>query len=221
MPETTILPSSQPSLMDYVVSHGSTSARFVQHLADDFPRATGADIADICHFLSMLHGRHPGVVDHAATKTADTGVGSWLVGAMEAFAAERAYLTKLTVAAGPVIGVGSSDASNVAVLGQRKALEMLAQSDRDGCAIGASFALVCDWYAIRPLLDKIAIKIGVEPQAAVLPTPESIDRLNSKLGQTASVQRAINFGAEQILAQHCGLWQLLESRSKARQTGAR
>ncbi|MEM8918837.1 MAG: hypothetical protein AAGE37_08255 [Pseudomonadota bacterium] len=216
MPETNPIPSAQASLLDHVREHGSYSAAYVQGMLADFESVSGADIADMAHFLCVLHGRHPGVVDHAANKTADIAARKWLVRAMEAFSAERAFLTKLTVAAGPISGVGSSDQSNATVLAQRKALDMLSQSDRDGCALGASIALVLDWYAVRPLLDKVAIKLGVEPREAILPDTDSTILLSDALNRSSAIERAVNFGAEQILAQHRGLWQLLEARSKAR-----
>lgn len=217
MPEINPIPTAQTSLVDHVREHGSHSAAHVRRMMADFDSLSGADIADLAHFLCILHGRHPGVVDHAANKTADIAARKWLVRAMEAFAAERAFLTRLTVAAGPISGVGASDQSNATVLAQRKALDMLSQSDRDGCALGASFALVLDWHAVRPVLDKVAIKLGVEPHDAILPDADVTLELSRVLNKSAAIERAVNFGAEQILAQHRGLWQLLEARSKARQ----
>ncbi len=202
-----------------MAAHGTQSASYVEAIESDFSALSGADIADIAHFLCVLHGRHPGVVDHAATKTADVIAREWLVEAMDGFSAERAFLTTLTVAAGPISGVRSEDQSNATVLAQRKALEMLSQSDRNGCALGASFALVLDWQAIRPLLEKVAIKLGVEPRKAILPSAEATHILNTELSQSSAVERAINFGVDQILTQHRGLWQLLEARKNARNAG--
>lgn len=218
MPETSLIPSARPSLMDHVTEHGTHSTSYIRAISGDFKILSGRDIADIAHFLCMLHGRHPGVVDHAATKTADLVAREWLVEAMDGFTAERAFLTKLTVAAGPISGVRSEDQSNATVLAQRKALEMLSQSDRNGCALGASFALVIDWKVIRPLLEQIAVKLGVEPRAAILPSTEATAALNSELSKSTAVERAINFGIDQILSQHRGLWQLLEARRNARKT---
>mgnify|MGYP003120903486 CR=1 FL=1 len=216
MPETSLIPSARPSLMERVTEHGTRSAGYVQAISDDFTILSGGDIADIAHFLCMLHGRHPGVVDHAATKTADVIAREWLVKAMDGFIAERAFLTRLTVAAGPISGIRTEDQSNATVLAQRKALEMLSQSDRNGCALGASFALVMDWQAVRPLLEQIAIKLDVEPRAAILPSTETTTALNAELSKLTAIERAINFGVDQILSQHRGLWQLLEARRKAR-----
>ncbi len=218
MPETKLVQPEQLSLVDHVNEHGSGSAPYVSTIIDGFSELNGPDVADIAHYLCMLHGRHPGVVDHAATKTVEPATREWLVEAMEAFAAERAFLTKLTVAAGPISGVGAEDQSDAAVLAQRKALEMLSQSDRKGCALGASFALVLDWRAVRSVMEKIALRLNIEPRRTILPTEEETQKLKGVLAQTPAVERALNFGVDQLLAQHRGLWQLLDARRKARAT---
>lgn len=207
---------TQPEFAGQVSIQGSDTAPYVRLIAEDFSTLSGADIADIAHFLCVLHGRHPGVIDHAATKTVDDAAREWLVRATDGFAAERAFLTKLTVAAGPISGVSADDQSNTAVLGQRKALEMLSQSDRSGCAIGAAIALVADWHHIRNILEKIALRVGVEARSSILPTVEKTSELNSRLAGTPAMERALNFGAEQLLNQHRGLWQLMEARRNTR-----
>jgi len=207
---------THPGFAGQVSTQGSDTAPYVRLIEEDFSTLSGPDIADIAHFLCILHGRHPGVIDNAATKTVDDAARDWLVQATDGFAAERAFLTKLTVAAGPISGVSMDDQSNAAVLGQRKALEMLSQSDRSGCAIGAAIALVADWHFIRNILELIALRVGVEARSSILPTVRETSDLNSRLAQTPALERALNFGAEQLLNQHRGLWQLLEARRNMR-----
>ncbi|NJS15489.1 MAG: hypothetical protein HC788_13915, partial [Sphingopyxis sp.] len=36
------------------------------------------NLADAVHFLCVLHGRHPGVVDHAARKAVEPDARAWL-----------------------------------------------------------------------------------------------------------------------------------------------
>ncbi|WP_417621614.1 DUF6975 family protein [Parasphingorhabdus sp.] len=208
--------TAQTGFAEHISSQGSDAAPHVRFIIEEFSSLSGADVADIAHFLSVLHGRYPGVPDHAATKTADDITGEWLTQATAGFAAERALLTKLTVAAGPISGVSADDQSNAAVLGQSKALEMLSQSDRNGCAIGAAFALVSDWHFIRPVLDRIALRVGVEVGSSTLPDIETTAALKDRLAATPALERAINFGSEQLLNQHRGLWQLLEARRNTR-----
>src|SRR3546814_7246699 len=38
-----------------------------------------ANLADAAHYLCMLHGRHPGVIDHAAMRTAHNDARGWLI----------------------------------------------------------------------------------------------------------------------------------------------
>ena len=208
--------TTQHSLAEQVSGHGSDMTSYVQLIAADFSNLSGADIADIAHFLCILHGRFPGVIDNAATRTADDAAREWLVQATDGFAAERAFLTKLTVAAGPVSGVSATDQSNAAVHGQRKALEMLSQSDRNGCAVGAAIALVSDWQGIRKILEPVALRVGVEARSSILPDVASTAALKDKLSQTPALERALNFGSEQLLNQHRGFWQLLEARRNTR-----
>ena len=60
------------------------------------------NFADLLHFLCILHGRYPGIIDHAALRVVEPGPRAWLAEAAYAFAGERAYLARLAVAAGPV-----------------------------------------------------------------------------------------------------------------------
>src|SRR3546814_18476999 len=78
----------------------------------------------------MLHGRHPGVIDHAAMRTAHNDARGWLIQAADGFADERTYLTQIAVAAGPVPSTPGQSDSEAAMLSQRHALAMLAQSAR-------------------------------------------------------------------------------------------
>ena len=133
------------------------------------------DLADVVHYLCTLHGRYPGVIDHAATRTAHVGAREWLIRAVDGFVVERNFLTKLVVAAGPMPSTPGQAESESAVTGQRHALEMLAQSDREGCALGAALTLVLDWAAIRSIMNRAAMRCcGVPPQSASMPESTSI-----------------------------------------------
>ncbi len=189
------------------------------YLSDDAlvtgPEAT-RNLADAVHFLCLLHGRHPGLIDHAYEATLCIASQRWLGTTAPAFAAERSYVTRLAVAVGPVPSTPGSAESEAAVLGQRHALEMLARSERRGCALGATVALIVDWQAIRPLLDRAAQRLGLEPDVCRLPTHETIGTILRDVAVDAATLRALNFGAEQVLVQHRGLFDLLEARQSAR-----
>ena len=174
------------------------------------------DLADAVHYLCLLHGRHPGVIDHAAKHTAENAAGNWLVSSADAFASERTYLTRLTVALGPIPSTHGHNECEAAVMQQRHALDMLAQSDRRGCAMGAAMTLVLDWTAARRLLDMAAIRIGIEPHKLSLSSPRATLTLADALSGDEMVERAMMFGARQLLRQHRGLWDLLMARANLR-----
>jgi hypothetical protein len=197
-------------------AEGSAGHVYPHHIALTQGRLASRNLADVAHHICALHGRMPGVVDHAASHTVHEAARAWLITATDGFAAERLYLTKLVVAAGPLPSTPGQAESESAVISQRHALEMLAQSDRTGCAIGAATALVLDWHALRPVLDKAAHRFGVDPLACTLPSIEDTVAVVKAISETPAIERALVFGAQQLLGQHHGLWDLLEARQIAR-----
>jgi len=175
-----------------------------------------SDLADAAYYLCLLHGRHPGVIDHAATRSADNAAREWLIQAADGFARERAYLTQVTVAVGPAPSTAGQANCETTVSQQRHALDMLAQSDRRGCAMGAAMALALDWRAVRRVLDKAAIRMGLEPVRSTLPDRGATLDVARAIGGDDAIDRAIQFGARQLLSQHRGLWDLLAARAQVR-----
>lgn len=178
------------------------------------------NLADLVHYLCVLHGRYPGVVDHASLRTTDPDARGWLANAAYAFAGERAFIARLAAAAGPVPSTPGAADSDAVVQAQRHAIEMLAQSERAGCALGAAMAVVLDWAVVRRALDAAAARFGVEAPAFAAPDPEATVALADRFAAaSAPTARALMFGARQILALHHGLFDLLESRAQARAAG--
>ena len=174
------------------------------------------NLADVVHFLCMLHGRQPGVIDHASNRSADPASRAWFNAAIQQFGIERAILTRLAVAVGPIPSTAGAGDTESAVIGQRHAIEMLAQSERNGCALGAALAVALDWRHVRAVLDTAALRFGTEVPPYTLGEPTSIRETAEAVATAPSVERAILFGAEQISIQHRGLWDLLEARAQAR-----
>ncbi|WP_375382889.1 DUF6975 family protein [uncultured Sphingomonas sp.] len=191
-----------PSLASLVVHEGTASSSYVDTLCA--PRAPTRHLSDAVHAVCLLHGHHPGLVDHAAARA--EAVPDWLPEAASSFAAERAWLAGLVAAAGPLPSTPGQAEAEATISGQRHAFDMLAGSDRAGCALGAVAALLLDWVAIHRLLDVAALRFGVVPQPYAFVHP----------GIVESHRRAALFAGQQVLAQHRGLWQLLESRAAAR-----
>ncbi|HXH17091.1 MAG TPA: hypothetical protein VNJ10_13270 [Sphingomonas sp.] len=140
----------------------------------------------------------------------------WLASTAPGFVAERTYLAYLTAAVGPLPSTPGQAESEAALIGERHALDMLARSERIGCATGAAAALVYDWTAIRRVLDIAAERFGVTVPASTLPPEPDTAAAIATLGATPRCERAILFGAQQLFAQHRGLWSLLEARASAR-----
>ncbi|MBK8630042.1 MAG: hypothetical protein IPN84_07490 [Sphingomonadales bacterium] len=174
------------------------------------------NLADAVHHICILHGRHPGVADHAANRTTHDDARSWLIDTVDGFIRERTFLTRLVVAAGPLPSTPAQSEAEAAVNGQRHAIDMLAQSDRAGCALGAALALVLDWHAIRGIVDVAAGRFGIEAPTIAMPSVQETVDLANKVATSLPVERAMSFGAQQLLAQHRGLWDLLEARQLAR-----
>lgn len=174
------------------------------------------NVADIVHLLCLLHGRHPGVIDHAVAREADAGTKEFLTVAAEAFAEERALLAKLVVSVGPQPSTPGQADTESAVLAQHHAVEMLAQSERTGCSFGAAMAVVADWAAVRPVLEMVAKRLSIDIAPSKLPAFDDIAAAIRTASNSPAAERAMLFGAQQILAQHRGLWDLLEARAIAR-----
>jgi hypothetical protein len=172
-------------------------------------------LADIAHFLNISHGRYPGVIDHAAGKIVDVEARGWLTQATAGFAAERAFLNRLTVAAGPIRRHADQDKVEALLSTQHRSFEMLATSDRRGCPAGTALAFTLDWRGTRGLLDRAALMLGVEGADCALPSEAETITLADGLAGNAAAERAMAFGSEQLLAQQKGLWTLIAARHRA------
>lgn len=156
------------------------------------------------------------MIDAAAAHCAQPDACDWLTVAAAGFADERAMLVQLAAAVGPLPSTPGQAETGAVLVGMRHALDMLAQSDRGGCATGAVAALVADWNIIRRVLSAAAESYGVELSGSALPSTGVTATAIMMLGDTSAAERAMGFGARQLLAQHRGLWSLLEARAAAR-----
>lgn len=199
-----------------VGDHGCARHPHLQALLEGSGPHSGRDLADAVHLLCGLHGRHPGLIELALSKTTDRAARPWLAEAAEAFERERLYVVRLTSAVGPLPSTPGAAETESTLLAQRHALEILASSERSGCALGAATALVADWEPIRRLLDRAAARAGLEPPAASLPDETSLTKIVQVASGTLASGRALAFGSEQLLLQHRALFDLLESRASAR-----
>lgn len=193
---------------------GSVSHRHLTFLIS--PQAPARDLSDAVHALCAVHGDHPGLAVAARDHAAQPDAADWLDAVAQAFVVERSYIAQLAAAAGPLPSTPGQAETEAALITSRHALEMLASSERRGCATGAVAALVQDWTAIRMLLDHAADRFAVAPvPSGFPPLTETASRI-TMLGGTPATERAVRFGAQQLFAQHRALWGLLEARASAR-----
>lgn len=199
----------QLSKADGSVAHPHARALMT---ADAAPR----DLSDAVHALCSVHGDHPGLVAEARLHCVQADACAWLDTIAAAFVVERAYIARLAAAAGPLPSTPGQAETEAALTVSRHALEMLARSERQGCASGAAAALVCDWIVIRRVLDHAATRFGVEVVPSSFPPEADSAAQITRLGATAATERAVGFGAQQLFAQHRAVWNLLEARASAR-----
>ena len=205
---------------------GAQFARVERHGSHEHPHrlalvaATGPraarDLADAIHLLCALYGRHPGLIELALANCEPGAVRDWLREASDAYERERLYLVRLTAAVGPLPSTPGAAQTEAALMAQRHAIETLAKSERSGCALGAATALMVDWPAVRGLLDRAGDRMGVTRPALTLPDPASVVGVIDRGVESVGAERALAFGAEQLLLQNRGLFDLLEARAAAR-----
>lgn len=190
---------------------GTAAHGHVQRLSHR--RAATRDLSDAVHALCAVHGHHPDLIEIAASLSDDARAQAWFGDTARGFAAERVLLAQLTAAAGPLPSTPGQGMTAAALNHERHTLEMLARSERHGVALGAAAALIADWTAVRTVLANAADRFGVEADPAILPDAETTAAV---LATLPAAERAIAFGAQQLFAQHRGLWSLLEARTSAR-----
>src|SRR5687768_5501041 len=199
-----------------VNDHGCVRHLHLQALIEGSGPHSGRDLADAVHLLCSLHGRHPGLIELASKSSPDRGANAWFARASESFERERLYLVRLTSAVGPIPSTPGAAETEASLQSQRHALEILASSERHGCALGAATALVADWWPIRRVLDRAASRAGLDCPAPSLPDEASLIAAVDAASDSDASIRALAFGAEQLLLQHRALFDLLEARASAR-----
>jgi len=199
-----------------VADNGCARHSHVAALVDAAGPHAARDLADAVHLLCSIYGRHPGMIEVALSLCPKGPAQAWLARAAEGFERERLYLVRLTSAVGPLPSTPGAAETENTLASQRNALETLARSERKGCALGAATALVGDWWPVRRMLDRAATRAGLDCPAPSLPDEASIVEVINAASEGPASDRALAFGAEQLLLQHRGLFDLLEARASAR-----
>lgn len=208
--------AAQPAaaILALVASDGTAASDHARALLD--PGAPLRDISDAVHALCILHGAFPGLVEQARDACIDPQHRAWIDMAAEAATTERAVIARLAAAVGPQPSTPGQAESEAAIVAQSHALGMLARSDRQGCALGTAIAFILDWAAIRRVVDMGAARSGLPAAERFGAVVTQTHAFIAGLTPAVAVHRAMMFGAQQTLAQHRGLWHLLEARASAR-----
>lgn len=199
-----------------IANDGCCQHEFARALQTDTSHSAARNLADAVHLFCQIYGRHPGMVELALANTPAGPVRDWMMSAADAFERERLFLVRLTSAVGPLPSTPGAHETESVLQAQRRAVETLARSEREGCSLGAATALVGDWPVVRAVLDSAAQRAGIEVPASVLPGETDCAQVINAAIQGPAAQRALTFGTEQLLLQHRGLFDLLEARAVAR-----
>ena len=189
---------AHPYVLSGQLFHGQTSAR---------------NLADAVHYLSALHGHVPGLFDHARAHVIGEIGRSWIDAMAAAFSGERSYLARLASACGPVPAAPNQSAFETALAAHRRAIDLLGQSERHGTAMGASLALALEWYTLRALLDRAAERIDFHTEPAGLPPLKQLSAAADDYDTDGSSERAMMFGARQLVTLHHAMWDVLAARA--------
>jgi hypothetical protein len=210
------VPSVAEAQLARVAGYGCARHPHLAALIEASGPHSARDIADSVHLLCSVHGHHPGLIEQALETCPKGPAQQWLGRAADAFDRERLYLVRLTAAVGPIPSTPGAAETEATLVAQRHALEILAKSERRGCALGAATALVSDWWPIRRILDRAAARAGIEAPAPSLPDEASVVAVIAAECDSPASERALGFGSEQLLLQNRGLFDLLEARAAAR-----
>lgn len=212
----TSAPANHTTPAQRLYARQAQQADFLTAMLADSNNFSGSDVADIAHYLCLLHGRYPGVVDHLADRHIGSDHHALFSKLAGKFATERTLLTNMTVAAGPVTSLAGEDNALTAIEQLRQAIDLLARSDRDGCTLGAAAAVLCDWLSIRPALDMMLPRIGLEsPIFAIADDYMQLAAIVESMTEPRQT-RAVLFGIDQLFHQHDQFWLLLERRRSLR-----
>ncbi|MBU6206148.1 MAG: hypothetical protein KGQ42_00520, partial [Alphaproteobacteria bacterium] len=73
-----------------------------------------------------------------------------------------------------------------------------------------------DWHSIRPLLEMAGRRVGFDAPDCHLPDQAMTFAVVDTFAENPAVERAVSFGAQQLIHQHRGLWDLMQARQIAR-----
>ncbi len=200
---------------------GRASRVSLAAVANGESRQPDAFVADTVHLFALLHGELPSLFDSVARGNADFA--AWLKPAVATFHADRAWLTDLCVLTGPSTDLLGITEAETLVRGLRDAMLTLAESSRDGCALGAVLAFLADWPELRAAIDSAGtLVLSARWPSPSMNWPAAPLHAASLAAEAAFASRprmrALAFGAQQFIHIHAQLLDLVASRAAARRS---
>ncbi|EMD82582.1 DUF6975 family protein [Pacificimonas flava] len=176
-------------------------------------------IADAVHFLTILHGEMPSLLDALAADNGD--LEDPLKQAAARFSDDRVWLAGLAASSGIYPGLQGLTSAETVVRNIRSAMLTLARSQRDGCGLGVALGFLIDWPGLRAALDAAGAAVFAARWAAPAESWPgdallALTALAAPRFQEIGSRRAIAFGAGQFVQIHAQLLELVETRAAVR-----
>lgn len=213
--DTTDHPDLRALFIELLQNQGSSQHPFQRRLrADGFVELDSALIDAVRH-IAFIHGRFPGLFEEAQRNSPPSAEYSGWLRAMAAdFSRERLMLAKLLAHSPSSQAQPTSIAEQLSFEAFGRDLLALSRSERPGCALGAAIALALDWNSIRAVLDRASALFEYSAPPTSMPSDEEI--FEKLVNLDPALERALLFGANELLLRHERLWGILEARHWAR-----
>ncbi|MBV7257143.1 hypothetical protein KCG44_10155 [Pacificimonas sp. WHA3] len=188
-------------------------------VANGLCQSPEALVADTISLFTVLHGEMPSLIDLVARNT--SGLRDVLAPAVAAFEKDRKWLATLSRETGARVDLAGLTDAETATRGLREAMLTLAGSSRNGCTTGTILAFLTEWPGLRSALDlagTLALSARWPSLSAEWPaTPLAmITKVAEPLYDDDATARALAFGAQQFSLIHAQLFDIVQTRTDAR-----
>ncbi|OWV33859.1 hypothetical protein B5C34_10560 [Pacificimonas flava] len=215
MEAVVLRPDSASALLELLDERAETALEGLAGVAEGHSADPNRYVAELSHFLGLLHGETPSVLDIVAASAPQ--LSRRLEAACAQLSADRRWLAQLSVKTGHLVELSGLSESEFAVRNLRTAMMTLAQSQRQGCGLGVALGVLSDWPKLRAALDLA----GTLAFSAGWPSPETgwpqgarhtlLDEVEGAFAALPTA-RAVSFGAGQWLQVHAQLLRLVDAR---------
>ncbi len=201
--------------IDLLQKQGSSQHPHQQRLKADGVIGLNSALLDAVHHIVLIHGRFPGLFEEARRNSPPSAEHfGWLRALAAGFSRERLMLAQLLAHSPSTPAQPTSIEGQLSFEAFGRDILALSRSERPGCALGAAFALALDWASIRAVLDRASALFEYSAPPTSMPSDEQI--FENLAHVDPDLERAMLFGAKELLLRHERLWAMLEARHWAR-----